>query len=103
MIAEFDLIVDGISKSKQLLGLADAGEWEQFAELEKQRRLDLGQLHLENLELTSAQYVKLHSKMEKLVELNNQLELICQQQRTELAGQLKKLAHGNKATKAYAQ
>ena len=103
MIPEFKLVIDGIDKSKQLLVLAEAGEWEQFSELEQQRQSLLNRLRLENLELTGAQYAEVHSKMAELIDLNDQLENICRQQRSEIAEQLQKISHGNKATKAYSQ
>lgn len=103
MIPEFKLVLDGIDKSKQLLVLAEAGEWEQFSELEQQRQSLLSGLRLESLELTGAQYAQVHAKMAELIDLNDQLENICRQQRSELAKQLQKIAHGNKATKAYSQ
>ena len=103
MIPEFKLVLDGINKSKQLLVLAEAGEWESFSELEQQRQSLLSGLSIENLELTGAQYAEVHTKMSELIDLNDQLENICRQQRSELAKQLQKISHGNKATKAYSQ
>ena len=103
MIPEFKLVIDGIDKSKQLLVLAEAGEWEEFLELEQQRQSLLNGLSLERLELTGSQYAEVHAKMEELIDLNEQLEVICRQQRSELAKQLQKISHGNKATKAYSQ
>jgi len=103
MVPEFKLVLDGIAKSKQLLALAKASNWEQFSELEQQRQALLKGLQLEHIELTGAQYAEVHSKMAELIDLNDQLENICRQQRSEIAEQLQKISHGNKATKAYSQ
>jgi flagellar protein FliT len=103
MIPEFKLVIDGIDKSKQLLVLAEAGEWEQFLELEHQRQSLLSGLSLENIGLTGAQYAEVQTKMAELIDLNDQLEAICRQQRSELAKQIQKISHGNKATKAYSE
>lgn len=103
MIAEFDLIVDGINKSKQLLALSKSEEWEQFVELEERRQMDLAKLHLDGLELTPEQYAKIHSKMEELIDLNSQLETTCLQRKAEISKQVQKISQGNKATKAYSQ
>ena len=103
MIPEFKLVLDGIDKSKQLLALAEAGEWEQFSELEQQRQSLLSGLNLDTLELTGAQYAQVHSKMTELIDFNQQLEAICRKKRAEVAKQLQKISHGNKATKAYSQ
>ena len=100
---ELDLVIDSINKSKQLLVLAETGEWEQFSELEIQRQTNLAGLRLEGLNVTHTQYAELHSKMTELIDLNDQLEVICRQQRSELAKQVQKISHGNKATKAYSQ
>lgn len=100
---ELDLVIDSINKSKQLLVLAETGEWEQFSELEIQRQANLAGLRLEGLDVTHTQYAELHSKMTELIDLNGQLENICRQQRSELAKQVQKISHGNKATKAYSQ
>ena len=103
MIAEFNLITNGIVKSKQLLSLAKAEDWEQFAALDAQRQLDLAALNLETLELTPDQHAKVHSKMEELIDLNSQLETICLKQRAKLMQQSQKISQGNKVTKAYSQ
>ncbi|NQY25778.1 MAG: flagellar protein FliT [Piscirickettsiaceae bacterium] len=96
-------VLDGITKSKQLLGLAEAGEWEQFLELEEQRQATLSILTLDNLDLTQQRYDEIKEQMTQLIELNEQLETVCQQQRSFLVKELKKLSKGTQAKKAYSQ
>lgn len=98
------LISQGIEKTKQLLKLADADDWDAFNQLEKQRQSDFSSLQLENLNnLTDAQHAEVQKQMEVLVDLNRQLEDLCRQQRSDLSEQMKKFTQGNKAKKAYSQ
>jgi len=103
MTSILDSVLDGVSKSKQLLELAESGEWEQFLELEEQRRASLSVLSLDNLDLDDEQYAKIREPMVELVALNEQLESVCIQQRSELAKELQKIQQGNKVNKAYTQ
>jgi flagellar protein FliT len=98
------LISQGIEKSKQLLKLAEADDWDAFHELEAERQSDFTSLHLDNLNnLTDVQHAEVLKQMEMLVDLNQQLEEVCRQQRSDLSAQMKKFTQGNKAKKAYSQ
>jgi len=97
-------ISQGIEKSKQLLKLAEADDWDAFTQLEEKRQSDFSSLQLENLSnLTDAQHAEVQKQMAMLVDLNCQLEELCRQQRSDLSDQMKKFTQGNKAKKAYSQ
>ena len=98
------LISQGIDKSTQLLKLAKADDWDAFHELEAERQSDFTNLQLENLNnLTDAQHAEVQKQMAMLVDLNQQLEEVCREQRSDLSDQMKKFTQGNKAKKAYSQ
>ena len=94
-------VLDGISKSEQLLGLAEAGEWEEFLDLEQQRQEVLAVLKLDGLDLNEQQYAEMKDQVAQLIELNEQLEIVCQQHRSFLVSELQKLSKGTEAKKAY--
>jgi hypothetical protein len=96
-------ILQGIEKSKQLLELAEASDWDAFSQLEEERQLDLSNIQLQALELSDEQHAHIHNQMQILIDLNTQLEHVCRQQRSELADEMKKFSQGNKAKKAYSQ
>ena len=83
--------------------MAESGEWETFLELEKKRQFILVELKLDNLDLNEEQYLKMQEPMLQLISLNEQLESVCIQQRSELAKELQKIQQGNKVNKAYTQ
>jgi hypothetical protein len=95
------LIQNGIAMSKQLLDHAAADEWEQFFELETQRHAALIGLKLEPVGPTAEQYQQIREQMTVLIDLNNQLEEVCKQQRSMLADHLRQFNKNNKAHKAY--
>jgi len=101
MSSIFDSVIEGIKLSEKLLGLAESGEWEQFLELEAQRQSTLSVLKLDNIDLNEAQYIRIREKMAQLIDLNGQLETVCQQQRAFLVTALQKLSKGSEAKKAY--
>ena len=101
MSSILDSVLEGIKKSEQLLGLAESGEWEQFLELEEQRQATLAVLKLDNLDLNEQQYAEMHEQMNQLISLNEQLDIVCRQQRAHLVTELQKLSKGTKAKKAY--
>jgi len=97
------LISQGIEKSKQLLELAEADDWDAFNQLEEERQLDLTNIQLHDLDLSDAQHAHINNQMQILIDLNTKLEQVCRQQRSDLAEQMKKFTQGNKAKKAYSQ
>jgi len=98
------LISQGIDKSTQLLKLAEADDWDAFHELEAERQSDFSSLHLDKLNnLTDTQHAEVQKQMAMLVDLNQQLEVVCREQRSDLSDQMKKFNQGNKAKKAYSQ
>jgi flagellar protein FliT len=101
--SKLKLISQGIEKSKQLLELAEAGDWDAFNQLEEERQLDLTNIQLQDLDLSNKQHAHLNNQMQTLIDLNTELEQVCRQQRSELADQMKKFTKGNKAKKAYSQ
>jgi Fe-S cluster biosynthesis and repair protein YggX len=98
------IISQGIDKSTQLLKLAEADDWDAFHELEAERQSDFTSLQLGKLNnLTDAQHAEVQKQMAMLVDLNQQLEEVCREQRSDLSDQMKKFTQGNKAKKAYSQ
>jgi len=97
------LILLSISRSNHLLELAEASEWDTFMELDAQRQAALEEMQLQALELTEQQHAQVQSQMQVLIKLNDQLERVCRQQRSDLAGEMTTLRQGKKAKKAYSQ
>ncbi|NOQ94572.1 MAG: hypothetical protein GQ547_08075 [Methylophaga sp.] len=99
----FDLVNSGIAKSKSLLLLAEEQEWDQFTELDVERQAVLRSIKLEGLMLSDVENDRLHELMNQLISLNEQLEAVCTQQRSDAAEELQKIRKGNKVNKAYSQ
>lgn len=98
------LISQGIEKSKQLLELAEEGDWDAFSQLEAERQSNLESLQLGGFNnLTDAQHAEVQKQMEMLIDLNRKLEEVCRQQRSDFADKMKTFTQGNKAKKAYSQ
>ena len=98
------LISQGIDKTTQLLKLAEADDWDAFNQLEEKRQSDFTNLQLAKLNnLTDAQHAEVQKQMAMLVDLNQQLEVVCRERRSDLSDQMKKFTQGNKAKKAYSQ
>jgi len=99
----FDLVSDGIAKSKAQIALAESEQWDEFTEADKQRQVVLQSINLENITLSEADNEQLHSLMNTLIKLNEQLEQICIKERSHAADELQKMRKGNKVNKAYSQ
>jgi len=99
----FDLVSDCISKSQSQIALAESDQWDDFTEAESQRQKVLQSIKLENITLSEADNEQLHSLMNTLIKLNEQLEELCTHQRSIASNELQKMRKGNKANKAYSQ
>jgi len=99
----FEIIAEGIAKSRNQLALAEAEEWELFLELDEERQQLLRRIKLNQVRLSEVELLRLQKEMAILVELNSQLEQLCLQQRSILAGRLKKIRVGSRVSKAYTQ
>ncbi len=99
----FDLILDLIGKSKQLLLLAKEQKWDDFVVADAERQALLVNLDITSLELSEDENDKLHSQMSELILLNKELELVCDEHRTNIAKELKQFKNKKNVAKAYLQ
>jgi len=99
----FDQISVGIAKSKAQILLTESEQWDEFTELEPQRQEVLQSINSANITFSDDENERLHSLMNELIKLNEQLEIICIQQRSSAAEELQKIRKGNKVHKAYSQ
>jgi len=98
-----DLVEEAIEKSKQLLSLSEKSEWDQFFDLEDERQGVLKRINTKQIELSISDNSELYQQLTELMALNEQLEEVCSQQRTEIADELRKINQGSKVNKAYTQ
>lgn len=101
MSSALDLVTTLISESEQLVSLAESEEWDAFSELEQERQSHVKQLDLRNVDLPEQQNLELRNQMAVLIVLNDKVEAICREKRSETVKDLKTLNQGNKAKKAY--
>jgi len=97
----FDLTTDVIVISKQLIVFAEESKWDEFSELDAKRQSLVRSINVESLELSDEDNVVFRDLLNEMISLNEQLGIICTEQREELAGKLKELRVGAKAKKAY--
>lgn len=97
----FELMNEGIAKSKQLLELAEALEWDDFITLNAERLALLRKINLESLELSEEDNVSVSELMGELISFNEQLEKICVNERTSMVSKLNEMRQGAQAKKAY--
>ncbi len=88
-----------IKLSENMVEQAGRGEWEQIAELERQRRDDMMAALRAPLQEDETQQV--HDSLQQLVQLNGQLTAMVQQARDDSVRQFNELRSGRDATKAY--
>jgi len=101
MSSQIELIVKGIGMSKALLQLAEQQDWKQFLELTQKRQEVLSKLDLQSASVNASQHDEIQQKMTLLMKLNDQIEAVCKQQRSEIADNLKQLNKGKNAKNAY--
>jgi len=101
MSSQIELIVKGIDMSKALLQLAEQQEWQQFLELTQQRQETLSKLDLQSASVNASQHEEIQQKMTVLMKLNDQIETVCKQQRSEIVDNIKQLNKGKNAKNAY--
>ena len=101
MSSQIELIVKGIDMSKALVKLAEQQEWQQFLELTQQRQETLSKLDLQSASVNASQHEEIQQKMTLLMKINDQIEAVCMQQRSEIADNLKQLNKGKNAKNAY--
>jgi hypothetical protein len=97
----FDLATDIIVISRQLILHAEQSEWEAFTELDGKRQGLVHSMNLEKIDLSDDENLTFRGLMTEMIELNEQLGIICTKQRTELATKLKEIRLGVKAKNAY--
>ncbi len=97
----FDLATDIIVISRQLILHAEMSAWDEFAELDAKRQSLVRTMNLEEIDLSDEDNVTFRSLMNEMIELNEQLGVICTEQRSELAKKLKGIRLGVKAKNAY--
>ena len=85
--------------SKNMVEQAGRGEWEEIAEMERQRRDDMMTALQAPLQEEETQQVR--SSLQALMELNGQLAAIVQQARNDSVKQYNMIQDGRKATQAY--
>lgn len=97
----FDLATDIIVISRQLALHAEMSEWDEFAELDAKRQSLVRSMNLEKIDLSDEDNVTFRGLMNEMIDLNEQLGIICTEQRAELSKKLKEIRLGAKAAKAY--
>lgn len=97
----FDLATDIIVISRQLILHAEMSEWDEFAELDAKRQSLVRTMNLEEIELSDEDNLTFRDLMNEMIALNEQLGVICTEQRSELAKKLKGIRLGVKAKNAY--
>lgn len=97
----FDLATDIIVISRQLIVHAEMSEWDEFAELDAKRQSQVRSMNVEEFDLSDEDNVTLRELMNEMITLNEQLGVICTEQRSELAKKLKEIRLGAKAKVAY--
>lgn len=97
----FDLATDIIVISRQLILHAEMSEWDEFAELDAKRQSLVRSINLERFDLSDEDNVTFRGLMNEMIALNEQLAIICIEQRSELAKKLKQIRLGAKAKIAY--
>jgi len=97
----FDLATDIIVISRQLVLHAEMSEWDEFAELDAKRQSLVRSMNLEEIDLSDEDNVTFRELMSEMIALNEQLGIICTEQRSELAKKLKEIRLGAKAKSAY--
>jgi hypothetical protein len=95
------LVATLISESEQSVLLAESEQWDAFSELEKIRQEHIQELDLRNVNLSEQEDQLLREQMALLITLNDKIEAICREKRSEAVTELKKINQGNKAKKAY--
>tara|TARA_R110002049_G_scaffold137501_1_gene297525 strand:+ start:1533 stop:1841 length:309 start_codon:yes stop_codon:yes gene_type:complete len=97
----FDLATDIIVISRQLILHAEMSEWDEFAELDARRQSLVRSINLEAFDLSDDDNVTFRGLMTEMIALNEELGIICTEQRSELAKKLKEIRLGAKAKIAY--
>tara|TARA_R110001606_G_scaffold395213_1_gene567047 strand:- start:33481 stop:33789 length:309 start_codon:yes stop_codon:yes gene_type:complete len=97
----FDLATDVIVISRQLILHAELSEWDEFAELDAKRQSLVRSINLEKFDLSDKENTIFRDLMNEMIALNEQLGIICTEQRSELAKKLKEIRLGAKAKNAY--
>jgi len=97
----FDLATDIIVISRQLVVHAELSEWDEFAELDAKRQSLVRSINLEKFDLSDDDTVTFRELMNEMIALNEQLGVICTEQRADLAKKLKEIRLGAKAKAAY--
>jgi hypothetical protein len=101
MSHQLALVTEGIIQSKRLLEVAALGDWDAFFEIDEKRQSALRTLTLNVDDIQDEELLEMTNSMLELIELNQQLEAICRQERQVMMEQLQKFRHGHKAHKAY--
>jgi hypothetical protein len=101
MSSVLTLVASLIVESERILSLAQAEQWDIFSEQEQVRQTHIKQLDLRNVNLSEQKSLEMRNKMQELIALNSQITTICQNKRTEIVSELKKINQGSKAKKAY--
>jgi len=96
-----DLAADTILLSKQLLVHAEASEWEEFETLDAKRQSLVRSINVESMDMTEQEAESFRTLLTEMIALNDELEVICTQQRADIAAKLKKMRVGVEAKKAY--
>lgn len=103
MASTIDLINQGIALSKQSIALADAEDWDAFADIETQRQSLMRKVTVESSSLTTTEIVALREAMQQMITMNKEIEQRCIQHRSQLGSELQNLRQGSKAHKAYTE
>ncbi|WP_438971094.1 flagellar protein FliT [Methylophaga sp.] len=88
-----------IKHSLSLITLAEAGDWDAFGDIEKQRQAVVAAINTDDVELSEAEQVR--EQLKRLIELNDQLEKVCLSERDVAMTQLRSMQKGAQVTKAY--
>lgn len=88
-----------IKLSRDMIDQAGRGEWQQIAELERQRRGDM--VSALQAPMSESETRQVHDSLQQLMQLNSELAAMVKQARDESFKQFNELRQGREAAKAY--
>lgn len=92
-------IEQAILLSQQMLRAAEIENWQSFTQTETARQKWIQQINSQ--QFTAAESAGTAQKLSQLINLNQQLEKICQQQKHLAISKIQEMNQSNRATKAY--
>lgn len=99
MTSQLDSLKQAITLSEKMLAYAEVENWQAFFETEAARQKWIVQIDTQKCGDQEREFAA--TFLAQLLNLNQQLEQICINQRTESISKIQELNQGNRAAKAY--